>query len=72
MLNFFPFLAYVVVTTFTPGPNNIMAMSNALRYGYRRTFGFLTGMTAGFFVVMLACGLLNVALANLIPRYTSG
>ena len=27
MVNLYPFLAYVVVTTFTPGPNNILAMS---------------------------------------------
>jgi cysteine/O-acetylserine efflux protein len=68
MLNFFPFIVYVLVTTFTPGPNNIMAMSNGLRYGYRRTLKFLAGITAGFVVVMLVCGLLNVLLANLIPQ----
>ena len=68
MLNIFPFLTYVLVTTFTPGPNNVMAMSNALRYGYRRTFGFLAGITAGFVLVMLLCGLANVLLANLIPQ----
>jgi threonine/homoserine/homoserine lactone efflux protein len=68
MPNLTPFLVYAFVTTFTPGPNNLMAMTNAIQYGYRRTFGFLLGMTAGFAVVMLACALLNAALARLLPQ----
>lgn len=68
MTNLYPFLAYVFVTTFTPGPNNIMSMSNAMRYGYKRTLGFLFGMVTGFLVVMLICGFLNVALMSLLPQ----
>jgi cysteine/O-acetylserine efflux protein len=68
MANFYPFLAYVFVTTFTPGPNNIMAMSNAMRYGYKRTIGFLLGVTVGFMIVMLLSGLLNVMLLGLLPQ----
>jgi cysteine/O-acetylserine efflux protein len=68
MPNLYPFLAYVFVTTFTPGPNNILSMSNGLRYGYRRTLGFLVGITSGFLVVMLISGLLNVALVSLVPQ----
>ena len=68
MPNLYPFLTYVLVTTFTPGPNNILAMSNAMRFGYKRTLGFLAGVFAGFCLVMLACGLLNVALSRLLPQ----
>jgi cysteine/O-acetylserine efflux protein len=67
MANFTLFLIYALVTTFTPGPNNLMAMSNAMRYGYQRTIRFLTGIFAGFFAVMLLCGLLNLALATQLP-----
>ena len=67
MPNIYPFLAYVFVTTFTPGPNNILAMTNAMHSGYRRTLVFLAGMMAGFVVIMLLSGLLNAALASLIP-----
>lgn len=56
------------MTTFTPGPNNILSMSNGLRYGYRRTLGFLAGITSGFLVVMLISGLLNVVLVSLVPQ----
>jgi len=68
MENLSPFLAYVLLTTFTPGPNNIMAMSVAMRYGYNRTLRFLTGIFAGFCIVMLACGFSNVILVRLIPQ----
>ena len=68
MPNLYPFLAYVFVTTFTPGPNNIMSMTNAMRYGYRNTLRFLAGETAGFLVVMLISGILNVALVNIVPQ----
>ncbi|HEX9116573.1 MAG TPA: LysE family transporter [Anaerolineae bacterium] len=68
MPNLYPFLAYVFVTTFTPGPNNILSMSNGTRFGYRRTLGFLAGISAGFCVVLLACGLLNVVLVSLLPQ----
>lgn len=68
MENFYPFLIYVFVTTFTPGPNNIMSMANAMRSGYKGTLRFLAGIFTGFFVLMLVCGLLNVVLVNVLPQ----
>ena len=67
MENLTPFIIYVCVTTFTPGPNNILAMSNAMRSGYRRTLRFLAGMFCGFWILMLACGWLNFVLVSLLP-----
>ncbi len=56
MPNPFAFLSYVLLTSFTPGPNNIMAMSNASRHGFRRSLPFNAGVFAGFFVItVLAC-----------------
>lgn len=66
-LNLLAFGMYVVVTTFTPGPNNLMAMSNGLHTGFRRTIKFLGGVFAGFFVVMLVCGFANFAFMTLLP-----
>ena len=68
MINFIPFLSYVLVTTFTPGPNNIMSMTNANRDGFRKTINFDLGVFAGFLVIMLACSYFNLMLFNLIPR----
>jgi cysteine/O-acetylserine efflux protein len=67
-MNFLPFLTYVIVTTFTPGPNNVLAMSNAMRDGYKKTLGFLAGIFTGFLLVMLLCGLLNYVLLSLLPQ----
>jgi len=68
MLNWYPFLTYVVVTNFTPGPNNVMAMTSAVGKGLKGTLGFLLGVAAGFFVMMLACGLVNISLVSILPR----
>lgn len=68
MINFIPFLSYVLVTTFTPGPNNIMSMTNANRDGFKKTLNFDLGVFAGFFVMMLACSYFNLLLFNLIPK----
>ena len=67
MPNFAAFISYVLVTTFTPGPNNIMAMSNASQYGFRKSIVFNTGMTFGFFFVIGLCSVFSVVLYNLIP-----
>jgi threonine/homoserine/homoserine lactone efflux protein len=67
-MNFFAFITYVLVTTFTPGPNNMMAMSNGLHDGFRKTLRFLAGVLFGSFFVMLLCGYLNFALVNILPK----
>jgi threonine/homoserine/homoserine lactone efflux protein len=65
--NFIAFLSFVTVTTFTPGPNNIMAMSNASRYGLRRTMRFTLGVCAGFFVVIALSIAFAVVLYKAMP-----
>jgi cysteine/O-acetylserine efflux protein len=69
MLNWFAFTSYVFVTTFTPGPNNIMSMTNAIRFGLRKTMKFNLGVFAGFVVIMLLCSYLSLALSGLLPRF---
>ncbi len=68
MINLYPFLTYVFVTTFTPGPNNILSMTHAAHSGYRKTLPFLVGVFSGFVIVLLLSGLLNFALVNLLPQ----
>lgn len=68
MFSLVPFLSYVFVASFTPGPNNIMAMSNANLYGFRKTLKFNLGVSAGFALIMLLCSYLNLFLYSMIPR----
>lgn len=68
MFSWLNFLSYAVVTAVTPGPNNIMSMSNAGRLGFRRSFPFNLGIWAGFSVVMIICTFFCNMLSELIPR----
>lgn len=68
MVNIQAFLIYLIVTTFTPGPNNILSMANAMRYGYRKVHGFLAGVFVGFFLVLLLSAFANLMLVNFIPK----
>lgn len=68
MFYWFHFLSYAVVTAVTPGPNNIMSMSNAGRLGFRKSFPFNLGIWAGFSAVMLICTLFCNLLSEVIPK----
>lgn len=68
MFNLGTFLSYVFVVTFTPGPNNIMSISNASKFGYKKTLKFILGISTGFLVIMLLCSYFNLLLFNIIPK----
>lgn len=40
MFPWFSFVSYALVTAGTPGPNNIMSMTNAANRGFERGFPF--------------------------------
>ncbi len=67
MFNWFNFLIYVVVTAITPGPNNIMSMTNAGRLGFKRALPFNFGIFAGFCCVVTLCTVFSSLLSTLIP-----
>ena len=67
MFPWYAFLTYTVITAATPGPNNIMSMSNAGRLGFRRALPFNLGIWVGFTIVMVLCPLFCTALSALIP-----
>ncbi len=62
-----PLLSFVIITTFSPGPNNISSASMGILYGYKKTVNFLSGIAAGFFVVMICCAYLSSALLAIVP-----
>ena len=61
---------FVVVTTLTPGPNNILCASSGALYGYRRTLPFIIGIAAGFLTLMLLCGTVTTLLSTYIVAAT--
>ena len=60
-------LVYMLVTMFTPGPNNLNMMYLAARAGFRGTKKFFTASALSLLTKCLLCGALNVALASFIP-----
>ncbi|WP_462362643.1 LysE family transporter [Pyramidobacter porci] len=66
-MNWLPFLSYVLVSTFTPGPNNISSMSNAGRYGFGASLRYRLGIFCGFFAVQLLAALFSATLLDYIP-----
>lgn len=68
MFNWVSFLTYAIVTAVTPGPNNIMSMSNGNRRGFRGALPFNFGILAGFSAVMILCTAFCSLLSTWIPR----
>jgi len=67
---FISFLVYTTITAFTPGPNNILALSATSNFGIKKSKNLLLGICLGFFCVMLLCGVFSLALASILPKVT--
>lgn len=72
MFNALAFVSYVFVMTFTPGPNNIMAMTFANQDGFRKTQKFMLGVSCGFFILMLLASFFNLLLYSYLPKIKLG
>ena len=68
MFSWVSFLTYAVVTAVTPGPNNIMSMSNGSRKGFKEALPFNFGIGVGFSIVMLLCTALCSMVSTFIPK----
>jgi cysteine/O-acetylserine efflux protein len=66
-IDYIPLATFVLVTTFTPGPNNITCASLGILHGYRVAVRFIAGVITGFFLFMLVCAGLSSLLLNAIP-----
>lgn len=53
---------FAVVSTVTPGPNNLMLMSSGANFGFKRTMPHMAGITLGFglMVILVGMGLMTV------------
>ena len=62
------FLSYVFIACYTPGPNIILAMDTARRYGLKNALPLISGMCAGLFVVMSANAIMNIFISETAPQ----
>lgn len=61
------FLSYVILTSITPGPSNILMMNEARRFGFIGSWRFNSGILAGFAVLGILSGVFTIGLYNWIP-----
>ncbi len=57
---------YALVSSITPGPNNVMLTASGLSFGFRRSLPHLLGVTLGWMVLLVLCGL---GLATLLVQW---
>lgn len=67
-----PFLLYIAVTSFTPGPNNIMSMAYSAKYGFKKSLRFILGVTVGTTIIVLVSCYFNLLLYSFIPKVKTG
>ena len=66
-MNWTELLLFSITAIYTPGPNNLLCMTQGATFGFRRTLLFISGIVAGFFCIMLVSGTLNVTMVSLVP-----
>lgn len=64
---FLSLVTYACATTFSPGPNNVLLLSSAGQYGFKKCLPLLRGIWTGLFTVMILCGFGCSLLGALIP-----
>ena len=56
-----------ILTVWSPGPNNILLLSSASKYGVRGNLRFMTGIWSGSLTLMCLSGLFCSTLGTIIP-----
>lgn len=64
---FFDMTLTACLTVWSPGPNNIMLLSTASKYGIRNNMKFMAGIWTGSLSLMIICGLLCRTLSSVVP-----
>ena len=58
---------FALVSSVTPGPNNLMLMNSGANFGFRRTLPHLLGVTIGFVIMLMLVGLGVMQLFDVFP-----
>lgn len=67
-MNYASFFSYTILQIITPGPNNIMAMNNGIRYGVAKSMGFNAGVMIGQMANLLFASFFSSSLYKLVPQ----
>jgi cysteine/O-acetylserine efflux protein len=66
-MNILAFLSYVIITSITPGPSNVLMMNEARRFGFVGSWKFNSGILAGFALLGIMSAVFTTSLYNWIP-----
>lgn len=69
---FLALLVYALVTSITPGPNNLMLLASGVNFGIARTVPHMLGISIGFLVLLLAVGFGLGAVLTAFPALHTG
>jgi cysteine/O-acetylserine efflux protein len=61
------FLSYVIITSVTPGPSNILIMNEAQRFGFLGAWRFTSGILVGFATLGFMSGAFTTGLYKWVP-----
>ena len=67
LIDFATLIPFVLITTFTPGPNNLSCASMSINFGIKKTMNYIYGIVSGFFLLLLLCGFFSNLLFMAIP-----
>ena len=67
LIDFGTLIPFILITTFTPGPNNLSCASMSINFGIKKTMNYIYGIVTGFFLLLLLCGFFSNLLFTAIP-----
>ncbi len=59
--------AFALVSSITPGPNNLMLLASGINFGFRRTVPHMLGVAIGFTVMIALVAAATASLVTLVP-----
>ena len=68
----FGLITFAVVSSITPGPNNLMLLASGVNYGFRRTVPHMLGIAFGFGLMIISIGFGLAALFEAMPMLQIG
>jgi len=67
LIDFGVLIPFVLITTFTPGPNNLSCASMTINFGIKKTMNYIYEIVIGFFLLLLLCEFFSNLLFTAIP-----
>jgi len=67
LIDFGVLIPFALITTFTPGPNNLSCTSMSINFGIKKTMNYIYGIVTGFFLLLLLCGFFSKLLFTALP-----